>query len=56
MSGTHKGEFMGAPATGKSFSVESMDIIRFAGGKAVEHWDITDQMGIASQLGLLPPQ
>jgi len=37
-SGTHQGEFMGIPATGKSVSFGVIDIIRIAGGKLVEHW------------------
>jgi len=37
-SGTHKGEFMGIPPTGKKVSFGVIDIIRMAGGKAVEHW------------------
>ena len=54
MRGTHKGEFMGIPATGKSVTVTGIDIIRFAGGKAVEHWGITDNMSMMQQLGAMP--
>ena len=54
-SGTHEGEFMGMPPTGKSFSVSVIDIGRFAGGKAVEHWGLTDAMAMMEQLGLGPP-
>ena len=36
-SGTHKGEFMGIPPTGKRVSIGVIDIIRIAGGKFVEH-------------------
>ena len=36
-SGTHKGEFMGIPPTGKSVSFGVIDIIRIADGKFVEH-------------------
>lgn len=53
-SGTHRGEFAGIPATGKSFSVGGMDMLRFEGGKAVEHWGYTDQMGLMQQLGAIP--
>jgi steroid delta-isomerase-like uncharacterized protein len=52
MSGTHKGEFMGIPATGKSMSVNAIDIVRFAGGKVVEHWGITDSAAMMEQLGV----
>jgi predicted ester cyclase len=37
-SGTHKGEFMGIPPTGKSVSFGVFDVVRMAGGKFVEHW------------------
>jgi len=53
-SGTHKGEFMGIPPTGKSVSFGVIDIIRIAGGKFVEHWGQMDSMGMMQQLGAIP--
>jgi steroid delta-isomerase-like uncharacterized protein len=53
-SGTHKGEFMGIPPTGRYMSIGVIDIIRFAEGKAVEHWGQTDTMGLMQQLGAVP--
>ena len=53
-SGTQKGEFMGVPPTGKSVSFGVIDIIRVAGGKAVEHWGQMDSMGMMQQLGVVP--
>lgn len=53
-SGTHKGEFMGIPPTGKSVSFGVIDIIRIAGGKFVEHWGVMDSMGMMQQLGATP--
>lgn len=53
-SGTHKGEFMGIPPTGKSVSFGVIDIIRIAGGKFVEHWGVMDSMGMMQQLGAIP--
>jgi len=56
MTGTHKGEFMGAPATGKSFTVPGVDFMRFgADGRVVEHWGYQDEMGFMQQLGLMQP-
>ena len=52
--GTHKGEFMGAPPTGKKFAVESIVIYRFANGKIVEMWGLNDSQGLMTQLGLMP--
>ncbi len=53
-SGTHKGEFMGVPPTGKSVSFGVIDIVRIAGGKLVEHWGQMDMMGMMQQLGAIP--
>ena len=52
--GTHEGEFMGIPPTGRSISIEVIDIVRFEGGKFVEHWGIMDNMGMMQQLGVVP--
>ena len=55
-SGTHVGEFMGIPATGKSFTIAGIDVYRMADGKMAEHWHVVDQLALLGQLGLLPPQ
>jgi steroid delta-isomerase-like uncharacterized protein len=53
--GTNDGEFMGMPATGKSVSVQVIDIVRFdEDGLACEHWGVFDQMGMMTQLGAVP--
>jgi steroid delta-isomerase-like uncharacterized protein len=54
--GTHQGEFMGMPASGRSIDVQLIDIIRFGDdGLAREHWGIFDQMKMMQQLGAVPP-
>jgi predicted ester cyclase len=53
-SGTQKGEFMGIPPTGKKVSFGVIDIMRFEGGKVVEHWGQMDSMGMMQQLGAIP--
>jgi steroid delta-isomerase-like uncharacterized protein len=53
--GTHTGMFLGIPPTGKRAKWSSIDIHRIAGGKIVEHWLETDQLGLLQQLGLVPP-
>jgi steroid delta-isomerase-like uncharacterized protein len=55
MSGTQKGEFMGMPASGKHFVVNTVDIVRIVDGKAVEHWGVTDGMSMMEQLGFMAP-
>ena len=53
--GTHEGEFMGMPATGKAVDVQMIDIIRFGDdGLAVEHWGVFDTMTMMQQLGAVP--
>jgi len=52
MTGTHLGELMGVPGTGKSFDVPVFGILRFADGQAVERWGLADFMGLTQQLGL----
>ena len=44
---------MDIPATGKQISVNGFDIVRFADGKAVEHWGLTDSMTMMTQLGVM---
>ena len=52
--GTHRGPFMGLPATGKPFTVTVMDVCRFEDGKMVEHWGVADQLALMAQIGALP--
>ena len=54
-SGTHQGEFMGIPATGKKFDIAVIDIIELRDGKAVAHWGVMDMAGMMEQLGLGGP-
>lgn len=51
--GTHTGtgDFMGFVPRGKKIEIETIDIIRFADGKMVEHWGKTDTLGMLQQLG-----
>jgi steroid delta-isomerase-like uncharacterized protein len=51
--GTHDGEFMGRPATGRSFAVTSVGIFRISDGRIVEHWGVFDQLAMLGQLGAL---
>jgi steroid delta-isomerase-like uncharacterized protein len=54
--GTHQGEFMGVPATGKRVEVEGFDLVRFRDGQATEHWGQMDAMALMQQLGAVPEQ
>jgi predicted ester cyclase len=55
--GTDKGGFIpGMPATGKTFAMEAMYMVRINNeGQIAEHWGVVDTIGIIGQLGLLQP-
>lgn len=48
--------WMGAPADGKAYDIESWSIYRFRDGKIVEHWGLNDGMRLITQLGGQLPQ
>ena len=50
--GVNTGNVMGRPATGRSFEITVIDILRFGDGKMIEHWGVPDQLGMLIQLGL----
>ena len=52
--GTHEGEFMGIPATGRTATVEAWTIDRYREGIFVESRIIMDVAGLLGQLGVLP--
>jgi predicted ester cyclase len=54
ITGTHKGEFMGMPPTNKSFEITAFDRVKFKDDKAIEHWGAEDDLGMMTQLGLVP--
>jgi len=54
--GTHQGEFLGVPPTGKRVAIEVIDILRIVDGKITDHWDLIDQLGLLRQLGVIPPE
>lgn len=52
--GTHKGDLMGIPPTGKHVTVTGIGISRIAGGRVVESWGEFDELGMMQQLGVVP--
>ena len=50
--GTHEGEFMGIPPTGRRATIRVMDFVRIREGKVAEHWNIVDVAGLMAQLGV----
>ena len=56
LTGTHRGEFMGIPATGNKVKVTGISIYTVAHGKITEHWEQFDGMAMMQQLGAIPSQ
>jgi steroid delta-isomerase-like uncharacterized protein len=54
--GTHQGELMGIPPTGKEATITGITIDRISGGKIEEEWNNVDQLGVLRQLGVVPGQ
>jgi steroid delta-isomerase-like uncharacterized protein len=55
ISGTHKGDYLGIPATNKKVSVEGITIHNVAGGKIMDSYSNWDVLGMMQQLGVVPP-
>lgn len=51
--GTHAGDFVGVPATGRRVTVTGIHIHRVRRGRLIEHWEELDLLGVLRQLGML---
>jgi steroid delta-isomerase-like uncharacterized protein len=49
--GTHRGDGLGIPATGKRIRITGITIARIVDGKVVEGWDNWDRLGMLEQIG-----
>ncbi len=54
VTGTHTGDLMGMPPTGKRISVEAVDIGRIENGQAQERWGGLNMYALLTQLGVIP--
>jgi steroid delta-isomerase-like uncharacterized protein len=54
IAGTHRGEFMGIPATNKKMSVDGITINHIANGKIIDSYINWDALGMLQQLGVAP--
>jgi steroid delta-isomerase-like uncharacterized protein len=52
--GTHVADWMGIPATGKSTTIQGVDIHLLRDGRLAEHWDVVDIYSFLVQIGALP--
>jgi len=55
VTGTHEGEFMGVPATGRSVTVDVMDFVSYRESRGTAHWGVGDMVSLLQQLGVMPP-
>ncbi|MDH5689938.1 MAG: ester cyclase [Candidatus Bathyarchaeota archaeon] len=51
--GTHTGEWMGIPPTGKKVTTEMVDIFRIIDGKLVEYRDVNNNLDFLKKLGII---
>jgi steroid delta-isomerase-like uncharacterized protein len=51
--GTHQGDLMGIPGSGKQSTVTGISIDRIENGKVVESWTNWDTLGMLQQLGAI---
>jgi predicted ester cyclase len=49
--GTHRGEFLGIPPSGKRVTVSFTAIVRIENGQVVEEWGGLDLLDLLPQLG-----
>jgi steroid delta-isomerase-like uncharacterized protein len=56
ITGTHQGELLGVPATGKVINVSALAIHKAAAGRCTEVWFYLDEMAMMQQLGVIPSQ
>ncbi|MGA8545269.1 MAG: ester cyclase [Mycobacterium sp.] len=53
VTGTHRGEYMGLPPTGKSVTYNEIFIFRFVNGRIAETWGVVDVLSQMKQLGVI---
>jgi steroid delta-isomerase-like uncharacterized protein len=52
--GTHQGEFLGVPPTGRKIRFETVDAMRVRNGKITEHWGVANLYSLMQQLSAPP--
>lgn len=54
VTGTHEGDFMGMPSSGRRIEVQIFDMLRISDGQVTEHWGLIDAMTMMQQIGGMP--
>jgi steroid delta-isomerase-like uncharacterized protein len=52
--GTHRGEFMGIPPSGRRIEVSGMSMDRISRGRIVENWNNWEALEMMRQIGAIP--
>lgn len=52
--GTHQGDFMGIPPTGRRVTISGIDVHRLRDGRLSEHWHVLEELQMLQQLGVIP--
>lgn len=52
-SGTHRGTFMGIPATGRRVQFSGISILHVTNGRIAGHWDMSNVLVVMQQLGIV---
>ena len=52
--GTHEGELLGIPPTGKPVEITGFDLFRIEGDRIAEMWQNWDTLGLMQQVGAIP--
>jgi predicted ester cyclase len=56
LTGTHRGELSGIPATEATVRFEAQEVYRVRDGKIAEHFVLLDTLGLMQQLGVIAAQ
>ena len=53
LTGTHEGDLMGIPPTGKKVDIRGMILSRFEDGKIVDEYEVIDMLAMFQQIGVV---
>ncbi len=53
MTGTHEGDFLGLPATGKKVNLQGVVLSQLEDGLIKKEWELLDQLALLQQLGIV---
>ena len=53
--GTNTGPYLGVPPTGRKIDLQIIESALWKDGKMIEHWGVSDNVGLLTQMGFFPP-